>query len=143
MGFLMYPHCDYNLLWFIQPFPLLSLSLTFPSFSRAFNTYCYVLKFHRYYVLWYCWCSIFLFSFPSFPKFHTVVPLLQTCSTSEFVNDHVCFVCMFIFWIYLPHMREDMWTLSIWTWLTSLNMMSSSPPIASIYLQITWCQSSL
>jgi hypothetical protein len=31
------------------------------------------------------------FSFPSFPQFHRVVPLLQTCSTSEFVYNHVCF----------------------------------------------------
>jgi hypothetical protein len=36
------------------------------------------------------------------------------------------FVYAFIFWIYLPHMRENMWTLSFWAWLTSLNMMSSN-----------------
>jgi hypothetical protein len=31
---------------------------------------------------------------------------------------------MFIFWIYLPHMRENMWPLSFWTWLTSFNMVT-------------------
>jgi hypothetical protein len=31
---------------------------------------------------------------------------------------------MFIFWIYLPHMAENMWLFSFWAWLTSLNMMS-------------------
>jgi hypothetical protein len=31
-------------------------------------------------VLSYCWHSIFLFYFPSFPKFYRVVQLLQTCS---------------------------------------------------------------
>jgi hypothetical protein len=36
------------------------------------------------------------------------------------------FVYMFIFWICLPHMRENMWPLSFWTWITSLRMMSSS-----------------
>jgi hypothetical protein len=42
------------------------------------------------------WCSIILFSFPSFPEFHRVVPLLKTCSTSEFVYDHVWFcVCVY------------------------------------------------
>jgi hypothetical protein len=30
-------------------------------------------------------------------------------------------VYMFIFWVYLLHMRENMWPLSFWTWLTSLN----------------------
>jgi hypothetical protein len=38
-------------------------------------------------------------SFPSFLKFHRIVPLLQTCSTSKFVYDHACFLYMFIFWI--------------------------------------------
>jgi hypothetical protein len=47
------------------------------------------------------------------------------------------FVYMFIFWISLPRMRENRWPLSFCTWLTSLNMMSF------IYLQTTWCHSSL
>jgi hypothetical protein len=69
-------------------------------------------------------CSIILFSFPSFPKFH-IVPLLETCSTSEFVYDHACF-CVYVYlWIYLPCMTENM-CFVFWCWLTSLSMMSSN-----------------
>jgi hypothetical protein len=43
-------------------------------------------------------CSSILFSFTSFPELHRAVPLLQTCSTSEFLYNHACFfLCMFIF----------------------------------------------
>jgi hypothetical protein len=73
----------------------------------------------------YYWCSIILFSFPSFPELHrVVVQLLQTCSTTDFVYD--CFVYMHISWIYLPHMKKNMWPLSFWAWLTSHNMISSN-----------------
>jgi hypothetical protein len=72
---------------------------------------------------YYC-CSVILFSFLSFPKFHRVVPLLQTCSTTEFVYDHACF-CVYIYLrIYLPCMRENMHLLCFWSGL--LNMMSSN-----------------
>jgi hypothetical protein len=48
----------------------------------------------------------------SFPEFHRVVALLQTCSTSEFVHDHACF-CVYVYlWLYLPRMRENMCLLS-------------------------------
>jgi hypothetical protein len=67
-----------------------------------------------------------LFSFPWFPKYHRVVPLLQTCSTYEFAYDHVCFCIHVYLWIYRPHMRENIWPLSFWAWFTSLNMMSSN-----------------
>jgi hypothetical protein len=78
------------------------------------------------YVIWYYCCFIILFSLPSFPEFHRVVILLQTYSTTEFVYDHVWF-CVYIYlWIYLPHMRETMHLLCFWSWLTSLNMMSSN-----------------
>jgi hypothetical protein len=60
----------------------------------------------------YCWCSIIFFSFPSFPEFHRVVPLLETCSTSEFVYDRACFVYMFIF-AYIFHIWEKICTLCI------------------------------
>jgi hypothetical protein len=36
------------------------------------------------------------------------------------------FVYMFIFLIYLPHMKVNMQPLSFWTWLNSLNRISSS-----------------
>jgi hypothetical protein len=73
-----------------------------PHFSTAFNTNPYIL--YLYVV-----CDItsaLSFFFSSFPKFHRVVPLLQTCSTSEFVYDHTCF-CVYVYlWIYLPCMRK-------------------------------------
>jgi hypothetical protein len=66
---------------------------------------------------------LYLFSFPSFPKFHRVVPLLQTCSTSEFVYDHAWF-CVYVYlWNYLPHMTEKC-------------MFCVSDPGL---LQLTWC----
>jgi hypothetical protein len=72
----------------------------------------------------YYWSSIILFSFPPFPEFHRVVPLLQTRSASEFAYDHACF-CVYVYlWIYLIHMREIMHLLYFWFWLTSLNMTS-------------------
>jgi hypothetical protein len=58
-----------------------------------------------------------LFSFPSSLKFHSVTPLLLTCSTLQMVYDYVVFVYTFIFWIYLPHMTENMGPLSFRTWL--------------------------
>jgi hypothetical protein len=100
------------------------------------------------YVMWYYWCSVILFSFPSSPELHTVVPLLQTCSSSEFVHDYACF-CVYVYlWIYLPCMREHMQLLCFWSWLTSLNMMSSncihlpSNHVSSLWLSnttISWC----
>jgi hypothetical protein len=76
--------------------------------------------------MWYYWCSIIFFSFLSFPEFHRVVPLLLICSKSEFVCDHACF-CVYVYlWIYLPCMRENMQLLCFWSWLTSLNIMSSN-----------------
>jgi hypothetical protein len=79
----------------------------------------------------YYWCSIILFSFLSFPEFHRVVPLLQMCSTIEFVYDHACF-CIYVFlWIYLAHMRENMYLLCFWSLLTSLNMSSNCIHLSS------------
>jgi hypothetical protein len=75
------------------------------------------------YIMCYYWCSIILFSFPSFPEFHRVVALLQTCSTYEFVYDHAWF-CVYVYlWIYLPLMRENVVFVFL-TCLTSLSMMS-------------------
>jgi hypothetical protein len=67
-----------------------------------------------------------LFSFPSFSEFHRVISVLQTCSTSEFVYDRACF-CVYVYlWICLSGMRENMQLLCFWSWLASLNMMSSN-----------------
>jgi hypothetical protein len=129
----MYPHSEYTLLWFVQLLPLLSLTPLPPirHFSTAFNTYPYILCLYRCYILWYCWCFIILFSFPSLPKFHRIVPLSQICSTYEFVYDHVCFVYIFIFWIYLPHMRKK---CGLCLSEPGLLHLTWRPPIASIYL---------
>jgi hypothetical protein len=40
-----------------------------------------------------------------FPEFHRVVPLLQTCSTTEFVFDHACF-CVYVYLLDLSSMYE-------------------------------------
>jgi hypothetical protein len=56
--------------------------------------------------------SLFLYLLP---KFYRAAPLLQTCCTYKFVYDHVCFMCISIFLIYIPHMRENMWLLSFRT----------------------------
>jgi hypothetical protein len=76
--------------------------------------------------------SLFL---SSFPELHRVVLLWQTCSTPSLLMITIGFVCMFIFWIYLPPMRENLvailseerWNLmSIWLafplWLRVLNI---------------------
>jgi hypothetical protein len=72
--------------------PLLSFTCfpPTPHFSTAFTTYPYILYLDRCYVLQYCWCSVILFSFPSFPEFHRVVPLLQMCFIYEFVYASFC-----------------------------------------------------
>jgi hypothetical protein len=56
-NFLMYSHCEYGLLWSVQPLQLSSLTSSFLPlfFSIDFNTYFYTLYLHRCYVLWYCW----------------------------------------------------------------------------------------
>jgi hypothetical protein len=65
--------------------------------------------------MWYYWCSIVLFSFPSFSEFYWVVPLLQTCSTFVFAYDHAC-SCVYVYlWIYFPCMRENMQLLCFWS----------------------------
>jgi hypothetical protein len=67
-----------------------------------------------------------LFSLPSSPELHRVLPLLQFFPHVNVYMIMFVFVYMFIFWIYLPHMRENMQPLSLWIWITSLNMMISS-----------------
>jgi hypothetical protein len=117
--------CYYSL---FNSSPFIALLYPFPPtpyYSAAFGTYHYVIYLHRWNIFQYCWFSIILFSVPSYPRFHRTVSLLQTCSTYKYVYDHVCF-CVYIFWIYLTHIGENMWLLSFWICLTSLNMISSN-----------------
>jgi hypothetical protein len=122
----MYLHC--TLLWSIQLLPLLFLTLlsTNPHFSTAFNTYPYILYFTD--AMFYNTVDELSFSFPFpsslssreyFHHFKYVVPMSLYMNMLVFVN-------MFIFLIYLPYMREKMWPLFFWAWLTSLTMMSSN-----------------
>jgi hypothetical protein len=108
-----------------------------PHFSTAFGTYSHFLYLNRCYILWYCWCFIILFSLPSFPKFHRIVLVLQICSTSEFVCDHVCFVYMFIFGSIFCR-----WEKTCSLCLSEPGLLHlKCPAVASIYLQTTWCHS--
>jgi hypothetical protein len=63
--------------------------------------------------------TVILFSFPSISKFHRVGPLLQACSTNEFLYDHVCF-CVYVYLLYLSPTYERKHAAFIW--LTSDNI---------------------
>jgi hypothetical protein len=89
-----------------------------PHFSTAFNTYCCILYLCRCNVFWYCW-TIIPFSFPSFPRFRGVAPLLQTCCTYKCVYDCVWF-CIYVNLLDLPS------TYVFLNLATSLNIMSSN-----------------
>jgi hypothetical protein len=105
-----------------SPLPL----YLFPSIFQKFSMHTLISSTFTFYILQYYWCSIILFPFPSFPKVHRVVPLLQTCSTYEFVYEHTCF-CIYVYLLDLFSMHEEnMWSLSFWAWLTSLNITSSN-----------------
>jgi hypothetical protein len=67
-----------------------------PPIFQQFSIHILISSTFTSYVLWYYWCSTILFSFPSFPEFHRVIPLFQTCSTSEFVCGHACF-CPYVY----------------------------------------------
>jgi hypothetical protein len=101
--------------------------LPFPSYPLLVNSFQYI---------WLCHvlaqmhsivdCLSFPFPFPpplsSVEQFHYYKHVLYT---SVYMIMFI-FVCMFIFWIYLLHVRENMWPLSFWNWFTLLNIMSSS-----------------
>jgi hypothetical protein len=110
-----------------NPFKYSSLSLCFlsPVFQQ-FSIHIIISSTLTSYGMWYYWCSVILFSFPSFPKYNRLVPLLHKYSTPEFACDHAC-SCIYVYlWIYLPHMRENILVLCIWSCLTSLSMISSN-----------------
>jgi hypothetical protein len=98
----------------------LTLPSHLPHFITAFNSYPSILYLHRCYVLQYCWRSIIPFSFPFFPEFHSVVPLLQTCSTCLFLCIYLSFGSIFHLWekTYGLYFSEPD--------LTSLNMISTN-----------------
>jgi hypothetical protein len=77
--------------------------------------------------MWYYWCSIILFSFSSFPEFHTVVPLLQTCPTTEFVYDHT-FLCVCLLLDLSSTYERKHAFLEFWSWLTDVLHLPSKTP---------------
>jgi hypothetical protein len=78
--------------------PSIALPTLWPSiFSTAFNTYPYILFLRR--------CSIIPFPLTSFPEFHRVVLLLQTCSMYMFAYDHIWF-CVHVYLLDLPSTYE-------------------------------------
>jgi hypothetical protein len=101
--------------WSIQTHPLLSLIPLSPTTHFQLP---YIFYIHRYYVLQCYWWSVILFSFPSFPEIHRLVPLLHTCSTYEFVYDYACF-SVYVFLLNLSSTYERKHEpLSFWDWLT-------------------------
>jgi hypothetical protein len=84
--------------------------------------------------------SSILFSFPSYPELHRLVSLLQTCSVYKCVCDHICFyvyVCLLD--LFSTYERKHVAFL----FEPDLLHLTWCPPIAFIYLQTTWCHSSL
>jgi hypothetical protein len=96
-GISMYVHCGCGLLWSVQSLRILSLTLYLPPpFFNIFQyTFLYPLPSHL--VVCDITDALSLFSFPSFPEFHRVDPLLQTCSTTESIYNHTCFCVLFVF----------------------------------------------
>jgi hypothetical protein len=57
--------------------------------------------------------------FPSFTP-----PLV---SSTSHTSVYICSIYIFAWiWLYILYMRENMWPLAFWTWLTSVKMMASS-----------------
>jgi hypothetical protein len=136
----MYAHCGCTLFCSVQPLSLLFFTLLPPDpIFQQLLIYILISSTFTSYVLWFHWCSIILFSFPSFPEFHTVFPLLQTYSTSEFaVYDHACFyVYAYLLDLSSIYERKDV----VFVFLNLANF-TWCPAVASIYLQTT-CHYSL
>jgi hypothetical protein len=109
-----------------------------PPFSTSFTTHPYIFYLHILYfttlLMLYHSLFPFLLSLNSIEYFHYWNRVLHLSCMIRLV-----FVYMFIFWIYLRHMRENMWPLCFWAWLTSLNMISSN----CFYLPSNICHYSL
>jgi hypothetical protein len=65
------------------------------------------------------------------PKFHIVVPLLQTCTIYKFVCDHVCF-CVYVCLLDLSSTWEK--TCGLCLSEPGLLHLPRYPPVISIYL---------
>jgi hypothetical protein len=136
----MCAHRGCTLLWSVQPLPLLSLTpfLSTPLIFQQLSIHMLISSTFTFYVMWHYWCSIIVFSFPSFPEVHRVVPLLQTCFTSEFVYNS-CF-CVYVYIGSILSVWKKTWSCCVLD--PGLLHLTQCPPIASIYLQTT-CHYSL
>jgi hypothetical protein len=106
---LFHPFCCSPLPLYLPPSPLFQLLSVHTFISSTFTD-----------VMFYDVTDDLSFSFP-FP--------LSLSSMEQFYYDkHILHLSlyMFFFWIYLPRMRENMWPLCFWSWLTSLNIMPSN-----------------
>jgi hypothetical protein len=119
-------HYTYTFLWSAQPLPLLSLNLLPPTPTfQQLSIYILISSTFTSYAIF---TDALLVSFPfplspsSIEWFHYYKHVLYL---SLYIIMHV-FVYMFIFWNYLPCMRENIWPLCFWAWLTSLIRMSSN-----------------
>jgi hypothetical protein len=124
------PYYLFNLFHY-SPLPLLP-----PYFSTAFNTYIFYLHSLHFMILLKISHSLFLSLFTWVPQSSSTITNVLHLSLRKIM---LVFLSMFILWIYITCMTENMWPLCFWAWLTSLNMMSSN---SSTYLQTT-CHYSL
>jgi hypothetical protein len=117
-----------TLLWSVHPLPLLSFTPSLPSLIiQQLSIHTIILSTFTD-VMYYNIVAYLSFSF-SFPppwsfieKFHYFKHVLHVSLYIIMFG----FLYMFIFWIYLPHMRENICPLSFSTWFTLLNTMSSN-----------------
>jgi hypothetical protein len=61
---------------------------------------------------------IYVLNFLPLPSLSCMWPALSM----NYFSKH----CFYLYWVYIQHMRENMWPLAFWTWLTSLKMMFPS-----------------
>jgi hypothetical protein len=95
-----------------------------PHYSTAFSAFSYAFFLN--------WCNVFKYyslsiSFP-LKQSHYCKYIYGKCIYTHMYVYVIMFVFvyLFIFWIYQPHMKENIQLLCFWTWLTSLNIMIST-----------------
>jgi hypothetical protein len=123
----MYPHCEYTLLWSIQPLPLLFFALLPPT-PPPFNSFQHIISSTFTDTVFYDIVNALPFSFP-FPPSPSSIEWFHCYKHVLHLSLYMIMLvfCVYVYlWIYCPCMKENMQPLSFWVWLTSLNMMSSN-----------------
>jgi hypothetical protein len=78
-----------SIFWLVQPLLLLSLTPSLPPLIiQQLSIHVVISSTYTDVTYFDIVDTVILFSFPSSPKFHGAIPLLQTCSTYEFVYYH-------------------------------------------------------